>query len=119
VLVVDLAAVWCEPCYDLAPQLQALQEEHGAAGLTVVTMIVQNVRGANPTVDDAADWVAELGVSYPVVADVLGIRHVEWLDDPRVLQVPRTVVADRDGIVRGVSASADGTALEELAVELL
>ncbi len=66
VVVLNLWASWCAPCRDEAPVLEAIARE-GAVGGRRVTVI-----GLDQKVDDREDaraFVADLGLTYPIVID--------------------------------------------------
>ncbi|SEK82077.1 Thiol-disulfide isomerase or thioredoxin [Stigmatella aurantiaca] len=96
VVLVSFFATWCFPCVAEVPTLQALQRDHGPAGLQVVAvgMDLEGRRVLGPYADQAA-------LNYPMLlAD-------EYLRSGRsafghIGALPMTVLLDRDG--RAVSA---------------
>jgi peroxiredoxin len=71
VSVVDISSEWCGPCNEAAATsmdlLAELRELHGSTWL--VTMMVQDERGAPAQVRDAREWADRYGIDYPVVVD--------------------------------------------------
>ncbi len=58
-LVVDFAAVWCEPCYKVLPKLEALARQHPETRFVVVSV------DASPA--DRDRLLEELGLTLPVL----------------------------------------------------
>lgn len=94
VVIVNFWATWCPPCENETPRLVAWYEQYHGAGLEVlgVDKLVQDSR------DAVADFVAKYAVSYPVPLDQTGDISRQW----QALQLPRSYVIDREGIVRYV-----------------
>jgi thiol-disulfide isomerase/thioredoxin len=69
VVVVDISTMWCGPCRELAEDAEALFQDHEEDGLMYVTVLPENVEGADPTVEDLALWAEHYGLTTPVVAD--------------------------------------------------
>jgi cytochrome c biogenesis protein CcmG, thiol:disulfide interchange protein DsbE len=92
VVLLNLWATWCFPCREEIPELQALHERYGEAGLDVVGVSIDS-RGMQSAIREFAD---EFGVTYAV-----------WHDpDNRISQtflaygVPTTFLIDRAGVIR-------------------
>ncbi|MBX2796792.1 MAG: TlpA family protein disulfide reductase [Myxococcales bacterium] len=94
--VIDVSAVWCLPCQEVARTLQSFADEVGdAAGVDVVTVLVEDLQTQPPTVEVAAAWATEFGLALPVLADVRQAQRDRW----ELGQWPTTVVVDGAGIV--------------------
>ncbi|NIP78271.1 MAG: redoxin family protein [Gemmatimonadetes bacterium] len=89
VVLLNVWATWCVPCRKEVPELQALHEAHGARGLHVIGITVDN-RGAE---DQVRRFIEEFGMTY----------DIWWDPDQSVIQklgaigVPLTVLIDREG----------------------
>jgi len=102
VVILNLWGSWCAPCRREAPMLDRISRE-GAVGGRPVTVI-----GIDQKIDDEADaraFVAELGISYPIVADEGGpagpygpIQLALGLPD----RYPATVFVSEAGLVAAV-----------------
>jgi thiol-disulfide isomerase/thioredoxin len=86
--VVNLWATWCAPCRAEIPEFE---EVHRARG-DEVRFVGVNV-GEDPLV--AAEFLAEIGVTYDQFADVDGEVSTEL----RATAMPVTVVIDDDGVI--------------------
>lgn len=94
VVIVNFWATWCPPCENETPRLVAWYNQHRAAGLEVlgVDKLAQDSREA------VAEFVERYAVSYPVPLDQTGDVSQQW----QALQLPRSYVLDREGVVRYV-----------------
>lgn len=93
VRVVDFWATWCDPCRDQLPVLELLARAHGAEGLEVYGVSVDEDRA------QLEAFLATTPVAIPVLWDKGGARHAERLD---VQRLPTTFLVDRAGLVRFV-----------------
>ena len=104
VVIVDFWASWCVPCRDALPFYDVLYKEHGAAGLDVVAVSVDETR------DLAQRFLESVPVSYAVVWDAshaLASRYA-------LKTMPTTFVLDRSGVVRAVHDGFHDASREEL-----
>jgi thiol-disulfide isomerase/thioredoxin len=112
-VLLNLWATWCIPCIAEMPELAALQERHGPAGLVVVGLNVDSAEDLGKV----QRFVAERKVPFPVWLDPQMLLHRAL----RVRSLPATFVLDRTGriVLRrdGVIAADDpelGEALHHL-----
>jgi thiol-disulfide isomerase/thioredoxin len=113
VRVVDFWATWCDPCVEQMPLLDRLQREHGARGLAVFGVAVDEERAA------VQAFLARVPVSFPVLFDPAGEGVAQRLE---ITRLPTTVLLDRAGVVRDVHmgyGAGDGARLEAKVLELL
>lgn len=107
VVVLEFWATWCGACRALLPTLNAWQERFGAAGGLVVSVTIDPV-------PDAARDAAELGMSYPVLADPGGATTQTY----QAYALPTLFVIDRAGVVRDVSVGYDPDRIAQIEATL-
>lgn len=92
VVIVNFWATWCPPCVNETPRLVAWYNQHNAAGLEVlgVDKLAQDSRSA------VEAFVAKYKIPYAVPLDETGDVSRQW----QALQLPRSYVIDREGVVR-------------------
>lgn len=105
VVVIEIFARYCEPCWNYLPKLQRWSERHD--DVAVIGIGVDEFGG------DTEAMVRALGVRFPVVHDS-GLVLTARL---RVDKIPATLVLDRDGRVRWRSFPGDGVGALDRAVK--
>jgi cytochrome c biogenesis protein CcmG/thiol:disulfide interchange protein DsbE len=96
VVVLNFWASWCDPCRAESPLLQRWHRRLAKANATVLGIDVQDVDG------DARDFVAEYGLTYPMLRDGPG----DTRDEFGILGLPETFVIDRQGRIAAVKRGA-------------
>jgi thiol-disulfide isomerase/thioredoxin len=113
VVLVNFWATWCAPCREEMPMLMELREKHQASGFEVVGVALDDVQNAR-------DFLAELGVAYPNLVgstDVM-VTLQQYGNTSGVL--PYTVLVGADGTIRWTRLGVlDRVALEQEIEELL
>ena len=96
VILVDFSAMWCPHCRNLADDLQALHEAHAAEGLTVVTVLHEDLASQPPDADDLRQWSAAFGLTHAVLTDPDAVVEGDWggFYQPNVVVVGRDLVVD-------------------------
>ena len=89
VIVLDFWATWCVPCKAEIPGFIDLQRKHGARGLQVIGLSVDD---SQPTAKKYAD---EMKMNYPVLL-AEGKEDILMAYDP-IPSIPVSVVIGRDG----------------------
>jgi hypothetical protein len=79
-----------------------------------ISVVIQDAVGDTPVPEDAELWASELGLTYPVLADVDGEFFVVW--DPKVV-LPMAYIIDADGVVAWAEAGGSG-GLDEIEAEV-
>ena len=92
VVLLNIWATWCKPCRQEMPALDTLQRRHGASGLTVVGVSIDEP-GAR---DRIAPFARELGASYTLWHDPADRISPTFL----AVGVPASYLIDRTGILR-------------------
>ncbi len=110
VVVLRFWATWCAFCKDELKAVEPIWSEHRDRGLLVLAVNAgQNAR-------DIGDFVAELGVSYPILLD----PGSEITRGHGVIGLPMTLVIDRDGTVRNrILGEADEATFRRMVEALL
>jgi thiol-disulfide isomerase/thioredoxin len=102
--LINLWATWCGPCRKEMPALQAAYERHRGEVLFLGVDTRDDPHGA-------ADFLEEVEVTYPQVADIDG----ELLAHLRIPGLPVTVILDADGhIVAQHVGPLDADTIEDL-----
>lgn len=112
VTVIDFWSTSCEPCVKMMPAIQALHQEHKAAGLYVVGVAIDD----NPGL--VSERLAKLGVTYTNVLDdgASSVRGAYQVSD-----LPQTFIFDKKGVLRVVTRGGDEADVAKIedAVEFL
>jgi len=93
-VVVNFWATWCSTCRAETPDLIAMYEEHRDDGLTLLGV---NLREADGQIQG---FVAEYGISFPVLMDRNGQVAGTWRIGGPNNGVPSTYFIDSAGVVR-------------------
>lgn len=115
VVLLSFWDTWCEPCKAELPQLEKLFQKHHGAGLTVLSVAMDDAT----TVAAVAPYVKRSGFTFPVLLDTAGAAAN--LFNPNKT-APYTVLIDRAGAVAHEKAGyepGEEVALEEKIVALL
>lgn len=110
VVVVRFWATWCAFCKDEMKTIEPLWQQERERGLLVLAV------NAGQKPEDIRDFVAELGVTYPVLLDP-GAKVARAYG---VTGLPMTFIVDRDGHVRHrILGESDMGAFRKMVEELL
>lgn len=96
-------ATWCGPCQREIPDIEALYRSRGENSGEVVVLGVANPktaehpRNSDVTVDELEAFIAQEGISYPVLMDTEGALFSAY----GVASFPTTFMIDADGNVFG------------------
>ena len=61
-IVLDLSAMWCGPCQIAGSDVQGTIERFAGHDIKYITVLIDNLQGEPPTLSDAQNWAANLGI---------------------------------------------------------
>lgn len=108
VVYLDFWASWCAPCRRSFPWMNAMQDKHGAAGLVVLGVNVDQQRA------DADRFLAQVPARFAIAYDPQGTS-------PRLYAIramPSSVLIDREGRVVVVHAGFRDEERDELEAKI-
>ncbi len=105
VILLTLSALWCVPCREQASEAEALYQNFVGQGFIILEVLVDNetIGGERANVEDARGWADEYGITFPVMADTLGV--VDQIYGMGAL--PVSVVIDRGFVIRNIFVGYD------------
>jgi thiol-disulfide isomerase/thioredoxin len=93
VVLINFWATWCVPCRAEMPMLSDLHQDYQGQGLQVVGIAMDDVQ-------QARDFVMELGIAYPVLVGMADVMATGRVYGNRSGLLPYSVLVDRSGVVR-------------------
>jgi peroxiredoxin len=110
VVVLNFWATWCIPCRAEIPELNAMQRELGAKGLTIVGVSWDN------TAEDIKDFQNDIKQEYTVLIGGEGVQEKFG----GIPSLPTTFIIDREGRIRQkIIGARDRTGFEREVKPLL
>ena len=91
-VMINFWAVWCGPCKDELPFIQAVFKERAGNGVMVLAIAVKN----NERLDTVEQYIKQTGYTFPVLFDVQGQVNSLY----NVGTLPTTFFIDTEGIIR-------------------
>lgn len=88
-VLINIWATWCGPCRNEFPYMQEAYEQYSDE-IEIVALSCE----ATDTDDVLAEFVAEMGLTFPVAGDTPGLRSRFDTDG-----IPTSIVIDRNGVV--------------------
>jgi thiol-disulfide isomerase/thioredoxin len=96
VLLINFWATWCAPCREEMPMLSGLHERLAGQGFQVVGIALDDVQ-------QARDFVEEMGIGYPIMVGSTDVMATGRSYGNRAGLLPYSVLVDRQGIIRWTS----------------
>jgi len=93
VVLVNFWATWCAPCREEMPMLMDLRAQHMAAGFEVVGIALDDVQ-------QARDFIAELGIEYPNLVGSTDVMVTMQQYGNASGTLPYSVLLGPDGTIR-------------------
>ena len=107
-LLINFWATWCAPCVEEMPMLSDLQKRYSAQGFEILGIALDDP-------EKAGDFVAELGIRYPILVGTADAILVGRNYGNRGGMLPYSVLVDPQGMVQWTHLGAlDATELETL-----
>jgi hypothetical protein len=101
VIVLDVSAMWCGPCQEAAWNSNSVKVTSG--GVEWITVLIENLEGDTPTVEDGKTWGNYFGIPYNEI--LLGSpdnRDTEGFNGFANTGWPYFLILDKDLMIRVV-----------------
>lgn len=113
VVLVNFWATWCAPCREEMPMLSDMNTQLAPKGFRVLGIALDDVQ-------QAREFVEDLGIRYPVVVGGADVMAVSSMYGNRTGLLPYSVLIDRDGVIRWTHMGVlEPESLEKLIADLL
>jgi thiol-disulfide isomerase/thioredoxin len=100
VIVVDLSTMWCGVCNNIATEGDEWLRDYGADDFIWLTILVDNVTGDPPTLEDIQQWATQYNISVPVLVGDRSFVDLNAETGYPVTGWPTLVVIDQDMVLQ-------------------
>lgn len=101
VVILNLWGIWCGPCREEMPHLQAMYKQYADDGFEVLGLNIGDHDGRPEPVENIKKFAADMKIDYTLVrVDHPIVSQFYQLTKQQV--VPQTFLVDREGRLRGV-----------------
>jgi thiol-disulfide isomerase/thioredoxin len=100
ILILNLWGIWCLPCREEMPHLAAMQRKFGDK-LEVISLNIGDHDGNPESLDAIKKFAAEMKIDYTLARLAPGVVE-EFYSISKQRVVPQTIMADREGRLRGI-----------------
>ncbi|PHN06498.1 TlpA disulfide reductase family protein [Flavilitoribacter nigricans] len=104
VILLDFWEVWCGPCRQSMPEVQALHDQYRTEGLEVIAILMDK-----DSQDSAQLLLDKKGYNFPQLVGNESIR--EYF---KVFAIPQYVLIDKEGIIRHIYTGYDDSIVENV-----
>ncbi|MBK8464991.1 MAG: TlpA family protein disulfide reductase [Chloracidobacterium sp.] len=101
VVILNLWGIWCGPCRDEMPHLQAIQKQYADQGLQVMGLNVGDHEGKAEPVENIKRFAEQMKIDY-TLARVESPMINQFYLLSKQNSVPQTIIVDREGRLRGL-----------------
>ena len=101
VVILNMWGIWCGPCRDEMPHLQAMHKQYGDEGLKILGLNIGDHDGRPEPVENIKKFAADMKIDYTLArVEQPIISQLYQFTKQQV--VPQTFLVDREGRMRGV-----------------
>lgn len=115
VVILNLWGIWCGPCRDEMPHLQAMFKQYGEQGLEVIGLNVGDNEGKAESVENIRRFAEQMKIDYTLARVESPLINQFYLLSKQQ-SVPQTIIVDREGRLRGLFVGGGPRVYNEMKV---
>ena len=93
VVVLDIAAEWCGPCREAAPEAEQEYQDLKERGFTVINILLDGLsQDAEPDLDR---WIEDLDLTFPIMGDHDQTIVSNYIEQGQSFGIPNFTILDR------------------------